>query len=132
MNQTEGEFVRHTNTAGYFGRVIMEINESENNSIEIAKSTYSANEIVRDSWILGCEIGAKYALSKNPNNNYKIRVLQIIGTTADTNPTIIGTATILGIVNFLKIPISENDIENLTTLTMGSWNEGLDYLPEYK
>ena len=110
----------------------MEILESENVEIELTNITGWENIKVHSDWIKGAEIGAKYALKKIKEKNYKIRIKRILGTDSDTNPTIIGTATIFGIWNALNIQIKESEVEDLTTLTLESWTKHHNYIPTYK
>ena len=132
MIETEGKFLRQTNKCGYVGRVLMEIIESENNAIESANVTGWENEEVHSDWIKGAEIGADYALNKNLSKKYKVRIKKILGTDCDTNPTIIGTATIFGIWNALNVKTTESEIETLTNLTLESWNKNFNEVPNYE
>ena len=131
MIETEGKFLRQTDKSGYFGRVIIQIIEFENNTIDITDVTGFDDEKVYSDWKKGAEIGANYALSKNLTKKYKVRIKKIIGTDCDTNPTIIGTATILGIWNALNVNVNELEIESLTNLTLDSWNKGFNEMPNY-
>ena len=55
-----------------------------------------------------------------------------MGTNCDTNPTIIGTATIFGIWNALNVNTTESEIETLTNLTLESWKKDINEMPNYK
>jgi hypothetical protein len=132
MKIIEGRFIRQTSKAGYFGKIKMEVSESNSNQIELINVKGWENEKLEKSWIKACEIGAKYALTKIQNKKYRIRIIQILGTVIDTNPTIIGTATIFGIWDFLHTQIPDSEIENLTMMTLESTDKGINEIPEYK
>ncbi len=132
MTEIEGKFLRQTKKAGYVARVIMEILESETNTIELTNITGWENEKVYADWIKGAEIGAEYALRKNIDKNYKICIKKILGTDCDTNPTIIGTATIFGIWDALNLDVNESEIDNLTNLTLESWKKDFKEIPDYE
>jgi hypothetical protein len=132
MKIIEGSFIRQTSKAGYFGKIKMEVTESNSNQIELINVKGWGNEKLEKSWIKTCEIGAQYAITKIQNKKYKIRIIQILGTTIDTNPTIIGTATIFGIWNFLNTQIPDSEIENLTKMTLQSNDKGINEIPDYK
>lgn len=131
MIEIEGRFATQTNGCGYFGRVMMEITESENNEIDLSNIKGWENEQVYSGWIKGAEIGAKYALTKL-DKKYTIRVKKILATDCDSNPIIIGTATIFGIWKGVNAEVDASEIDELTHLTLDSWKYEPDSFPDYE
>ena len=132
MKKIEGKFLRQNKGKGFAARIKMEISESENEIIEFSKITDANNRNLHPNWLKGAEIGVKFALGKILNKKYHIKINEIIGTYTDTNPTIIGTATIFGIWNYLGMKIEEIEIERLTYLTLNSWNISFLEIPKYE
>ena len=132
MITVEGKFLRQLNKYGYFARVVMEIKNEEFSSVSTEKVIGWQNEQVEFNWIKGAEIGANYALEKIKTKKYNIRITKILGTDSDTNPTIVGTATIFGIWEALKVKISDDIIEDLINLTLKSWTKSYNNLPTYE
>lgn len=127
----EGNFLRQTNKTAYVGRVTMEIIDSEKNEIDLSNVKGWGNEKVYAQWINGARVGAEYAL-KRTEKNYIVRIKKIIGTDSDTNPTIVGTATIFGLLDAINIKIDKLEIERLTNITLNSWSKEINEIPKYE
>jgi hypothetical protein len=86
-----------------------------------------------DDWKKAVKNGLEFAFSKS-TENWKVRVKKVEGRIAfDTNPTIVGFATILAFCKLTKLELDINLMSEIENFTYKSWENKNDIkIPNFK
>lgn len=91
---------------------------------EVPKIGYAA-------WKQGAILGIKYACQKANLLNYNITIMKIRGLSTDTNPTIVGMASILAIWQTVNFIPTTDTINTLEEQVFASWDKEFSVLPDF-
>lgn len=139
MRIAKGRIARYKKGKPYFAKCEVAINFSSEVSSVVVDCNgcgfYSQGYIESfpakgyDDWKQGAKIGAEFALLTAQAVNCHVTITQIEGLTTDTNPTIVGFASILAVWQALEFNPSREMIEKLENQVFESWNKPYDELP---
>ena len=141
MESTNYKWLRIKNGKPYFAIIDLSIekNNMQNVIIEnycgIGYSNHSIDVGANDSesWKIGLRKGLDFVLSQD-KNFWKININGIQGKPiTDTNPTIVGFATILAFCEATKIAIDKNHLEKIENFVFSSWEkDNAEKIPNFE
>ncbi len=112
----------------FFARVTLDIEVISKQHNEIIIDCEAFDE----SWKSGAEKGIDFALSiLKSEKRYRVSLTKIEGSTTDTNPTTVGTASIFGVWKGTDYQADQNLISQLEKLTFDSWGKG-EKIPDFQ
>ncbi len=129
-------YAKQLNGKGRFGRVEIEINSipSESKVVDNCqwkslKESYSNYEGV-EIWKNSALEAAKSIIEVMELKNIEIKINDIVGSNADTVPSHIGAALIIGVFDLLEIPLNKMEIGIIDDFI--SNNNDFEFIPNYE
>ena len=141
--EAEGKFMRVHKALPYMARVTVCVDDiTEGIGVSIQCSATSPLGLQGDiddvpaigfnDWKQGAIIGARHALAIAKSGAKRVTVTRIMGMETDTNPTVVGAATINAVWKALGYTPTTQQTEYIERIVFSSWQIAYNALPNFE
>jgi hypothetical protein len=144
IQAVEGSFLRQRNHCAYAARVTVVVQPCSCSRVMDITATCSGKVLSLlqgdieeatpegySDWKQGAEAGARFALRIAKSGNWSVCITRIVGMTTDTNPTIVGAATMQAVWKAIGFVPDLDTATRVEAMALESWQHPHDFIPDF-